>query len=164
MDSWIVMNQSLFQEECKYRNDECKKCGRIGYLARQCRSGKRSEGKPKHSGSKKTRKKWDTKVKHLKDKEEESTSDENSYSDNHTSDGQSSWPVYASKVAHETGNVSNKLLLAEVNGYDVFKDDMGCVREVNVRLVLASYPSFCPEVKSGRRVPKDGPVRSSGKS
>ncbi|KAJ8017980.1 hypothetical protein HOLleu_44282 [Holothuria leucospilota] len=50
----------------------------------------------------------------MKNKQEESTSEENGDSDNHTSDGQSSWPVYTIKVANETCNVNYKPLMANV--------------------------------------------------
>ncbi|KAJ8027411.1 LYR motif-containing protein 2 [Holothuria leucospilota] len=101
------------KRECRYRNAECKECGRRGHLASQCRSRERSGGEPKRSDSKKNKKKWDSKVNHMRDKEEVFTSDEGSDSDNPTSDGQSSWPVYTIKVAHETGYV-NKPLMAKV--------------------------------------------------
>ncbi|KAJ8043214.1 hypothetical protein HOLleu_10204 [Holothuria leucospilota] len=49
----------------------------------------------------------------MRDREEVSTSDKSSDSDNPTSDGQSSWPVYTIKGAHEIGDV-NKPLMAKV--------------------------------------------------
>lgn len=77
------------KRECRYRNAGCKECGRSGHLASQCHSRERLGGKPKRSDSKKNKKKWNSKVDNMRDKEEVSTS-ESSDSDNPTSDGQSS--------------------------------------------------------------------------